>query len=237
MMNDDQRFFRFIIPGFASLTVTGLAFLATFPQLTVCFASQLSVEGWAGVIIGSGGLGFLLSQTYFLCPCSLIDYRKLLRDQYFRRLVSGLPEDIRLEIQGEWDQVPRAGRRCTDRWTAYSLGTFLWQKLIADREKALNGATSRTASRMAAVGATWIGVLLGFAFWLIIVCGFLPRHTCVWRVLLSASIFVLALSMLWCVHHNLRTLNQELVRLGLATWTPQRYLCGGHRTGNRNDQR
>ncbi len=100
-MNDDQRFLRLIIPGFASLTVTGLAFAITFPRVLCCI-TQLEPGGWITAIIGSGGLGFLLSQTYFAFPCSLLDYRKLVQDHDFRRLVSVLPRSIRLDIQRDW---------------------------------------------------------------------------------------------------------------------------------------
>jgi hypothetical protein len=158
-MNDDQRFFRFIIPGFASLTVTGLAFAITFPRV-LCYVTQLEPGGWITAIIGSGGLGFLLSQAYFAFPCSVLDYRKWFQHHSPNFLLASFRVDSHWEIKRLWGQA--AGSGPAAKRDAYNLGTFLWQTLIADREKALNGATSRTASRMAAVGATWLGVALGF---------------------------------------------------------------------------
>jgi hypothetical protein len=225
MMNDDQRFFRFIIPGFASLTVTGLAFAITFPRV-LCYVTQLELGGWITAIIGSGGLGFLLSQSYFAFRCSLVDYRQSFNNPslvaHFRSMIHW---DSSRASEDAWDQAK------LDKRTAYNLGTFLWQKLIADREKALNGTTSRAASRMAAVGATWLGVALGFvgfvvwcsvrwvhALWFWFLNGFLPAGACTCRPLLGAAVFIVVLAVLWLVHRRLRELNQRLVELGLATY-------------------
>lgn len=227
-MNDDQRFFRFIIPGFASLTVTGLAFAITFPRV-LCYVTQLEPGGWITAIIGSGGLGFLLSQSYFAFPCSLLDYREWFQHHSPSFLLASFRVESHGEIERLWGQA--AGSGPAAKRDAYNLGTFLWQTLIADREKALNGATSRTASRMAAVGATWLGVALGFvgfvvwcgvrwvhALWFWFLNGFLPAGACTCRPLLGAAVFIVVLAVLWLVHRRLRELNQRLVELGLATY-------------------
>jgi len=223
-MNDDQQSFRFVIPGFASVTVIALAFAASFPRYVWDAVGHFPVEAWVGIAIGSGALGFLLSQAYFASQYSLLDYQEFFQTETSsNRLLPMLRDNDRRYVDSLFAQARR------DRRAAYDLGTFLWQKLVADDDKALNTATSRAAARTAAIGATWIGVAVGFviflgwsgvlcghAMWLFILRGSPPCLTCCWRPLPGTVIFTLALAFLGLAHRRLCKLNQRLVLLGLA---------------------
>lgn len=223
-MNDDQQSFRFVIPGFASVTVIALAFAASFPRHVCGAVGSLPIGAWVGIAVGSGALGFLLAQAYFAFPYSLLDYRKFLETEEGRAVISTVLPGTNPKCIDEL-----LAHASNDRRVAYDLGTFLWQELVADHDKALNGATSRAAARTAAVGATWIGVALGFvvflgwsgalcghAMRLLILRGFPPCLTCCWRPLPGTAIFVCVLVFLGLAHGRLRELNQRLVLLGLA---------------------
>jgi hypothetical protein len=174
MMNDDQQSFRFVIPGFASVTVIALAFAASFPRYVWDAVGHFPVEAWVGIAIGSGALGFLLSQAYFASQYSLLDYQEFFQTETSsNRLLPMLRDNDRRYVDSLFAQARR------DRRAAYDLGTFLWQKLVADDDKALNTATSRAAARTAAIGATWIGVAVGFVIflgWSGVLCGHALSH-------------------------------------------------------------
>jgi hypothetical protein len=214
-MDDQERIMRYVFPGLAAILVTGIACASVAPQF-ICWLRGASVVELFAALVSSGGLGFLLAQCYFALDCSRVDYRR-----WFKERSQLLSVDTKMK---HW-----LGKNCqADRKAAWNCGHYLWKVHVAEEHKGLDRSTGRLAARMAAIGASFLGIAVGSFVWigvLVYVCvAGRPPSVVGWvtgPVLLGSS-----LALLWRAHGKLGQTIEDVVAMGLSNlWSerPQRH--------------
>jgi hypothetical protein len=207
-MDEEQRFLRYVFPGLGAV----LAAIGAISLVNCRFwmwLSSASTTDWLGVVVGSGGAGFLLAQIYFAFPYARVDH-------------SGWLDRNRqsLDKRRELGDCLGPESRTLSRAQAWRVTHYLWEEYVAHANPALNAAVSRHASRMSAVGTAIVGFLLGFATWIVVLAGAgapgPAPSACL--IALGAALFIIpliALTVTFCrVERTIRT----VVELGLSKY-------------------
>ena len=197
---EQQRFFRYILPGVATVFVTAVSFLVAFPWIVgnlLCWLERLiRIPIWEMVLVtfvGSGALGFILVQMYFAFPCfSLADHTPIF--EKFR---------LQSEHKENWNDYKEAS---CNRGKAWALTHMHWQLFLAkdSRMYKLNETTTRLATFKCSIGATLIGLLAGFIAWVAFVVFERSSVAAFWHPLLAACVFLVPVILLYRSHNKVR---------------------------------
>lgn len=155
-MDDEQRFLRYAVPGIAVVLLFTLALIVVQPQIS-CWLVRPATP-WRliallfGSVIASGGLGFLLAQIYFGLPAwfNTPDHREATEGNRSKCWLIDLFNGGKARLEAQ-------------RKARYAFQSYMGE---TDRNTTLTRSTSRSAQRMAAMGTTILGLVIGFLIWL-----------------------------------------------------------------------
>lgn len=159
-MDEGQRFLRYAVPGIAAVIIFALALVLRHPRLICWLAAvdQGQTIAWVlGGLVASGGLGFLLSQIYFGLP------------SWFNT-----PDHRHGAAGRRWPRPKRCCLRpiCPEenrtRLSAQRYARFSFQSRTGKDEtlKVVREGVSRSAQRMASLGATITGLVILLPVWI-----------------------------------------------------------------------
>jgi len=189
---EQQRFFRYVFPGIATVFVTAVGFLVAFPWIVgnlPCWLGRLvRIPIWEMVLVtfvGSGALGFILVQMYFAFPCFSLANHTCIAKEFLLLLCK---------------------EASCSREKAWALTHMRWQLLLAEDSTMykLNETTARLATFKCGIGATFIGILAGFIAWVAFVVFERSSVATFWHPLLAALVFIVLGLLLWCSHKHVR---------------------------------
>jgi len=226
-MDEEERYMRYVFPGLATVLVTGSALALVEPGL-FRWAGWSSVAALLTVLVGSGGLGFLLAQAYFAFPWSRLDYgRWLFETKCYRECATDATRDL---YKADWRRDPRR---------TWALGHHLWKTCVGLESGGLDKSTGRFASRMTAIGATLFGVTLGFFVWVVVVIRASVRgHTPCWfRLVVGILLFTLVIACLLIAFRSVRRILESIIRLGFLEHPKDQQTVHDCRARNRRHKR
>ena len=186
-MDEEQRYLRYVIPGFVVPFVFTVTIALTRPDLLSPLLSLATQSAGAGLVsafaalLASGLFGFLSAQIYFVLPWSVPDYTSLFKKNpphcnSFRSCPIWLSEcaDKWQKAVSRWNKLTESRKQtgrlrracfmcrgCALRWEMQHLARYIWQTRVAPFEEKLGQHIRLQAARKASVGATSIGVLFG----------------------------------------------------------------------------
>lgn len=203
-MDEEQRYMRYVIPGFVAPVAFLISVWIAHPGAVLRIAGYALSSPTAGLLsalvalLASGSLGFLLAQIYFACPFSVPDYRPFFQSNPAPRVPNECSELLGRIREGGICPL----QRLRARRNAQVLARYTWQVNVAPNAKKLNNHIRDQASRKASIGAAALGLLLALFLWLWAIFATLDCTKVVWWRALVAAVVVYAgpLLCIWQAH-------------------------------------
>ena len=255
-MEEEQRYLRFVLPGLTFPLALTAALALTSPWLVahllnwVSSNTAASVAAAAGALLSSGGLGFLFAQLYFGLPKARPDHTVTFEEFECPSSLEQTLGDVWHRASGKakeneslWlrflllltadtlsqDWVRKKHQAFVQREHAWDLAHYLWQIRVAPTERQLTRDVARLAARLAALGATGMGLASSFIAWMAWVVFLLagsephtwqpdgqPELRAVGAVLAMIFVFLVPSLLLWWNLQRLKRYHRLAIHNGLV---------------------